>query len=198
MLTKLRVVWAAGIVLGFTQFQNILSSAQEANLAAAPSGIEVQTRGPVHEAFAQPVEPNAGPGAAVPKELPPAIPEEPPEERPQGDHVQWIGGYWAWDADRNDFIWVSGAYRNAPPGRQFVPGHWVHSSDGWRWVSGFWAPEDQTEIPYAEQPPAPLETAPAMPPPDENSAYVPGYWLYRDGTFVWRPGFYTPQRVGRI
>ena len=65
-------------------------------------------------------------------------------------------------------------------------------------MPGFWAPDDQTEIPYAEEPPAPLETAPAMPPPDENSTYVPGYWLYRDATFVWRPGFYTPQRAGRI
>ena len=104
-----------------------------------PEGVEVQTRGPVHEAFAQPIEANPGPGQAVPREPPPAIPELSPDERPRGDNVQWIGGYWAWDAERNDFVWVSGTYRKAPPGRQFVPGHWANSSEGWRWVPGFCA-----------------------------------------------------------
>jgi hypothetical protein len=194
MFTKARLLRAIGTALFFGLFQLGIVSAQEANTA----GVEVLTRGPVHEAFAEPFDANAAPGPAVAKEPPPPIPEAPPEERPQGDNVQWIGGYWAWDADRSDFIWISGTYRNAPPGRQFVPGHWVNTNDGWRWVAGYWAPINQTDPQYVEQPPAPLETEPALPPPDDNSTYVPGYWRYQDSAFVWRPGFYTQFRPGRI
>lgn len=52
---------------------------------ALQNGIEVQARGPVHEAFAQPigVKPEAGP--MVPKEPPPGVPEEPPEQKPDAD-----------------------------------------------------------------------------------------------------------------
>src|SRR5205814_6457884 len=49
-----------------------------------------------------------------------------------------------------------------------------------------------------DQPPAPLETQSALTPPDDNSTYIPGYWSNQDATFVWRPGFYTPFRAGRI
>src|SRR5687767_12022691 len=58
--------------------------------------VEVQTRGPVHEAYAQPFDATPEPNMAVPKAPPEPIPELPPEERPEGDNVQWIGGYWAW------------------------------------------------------------------------------------------------------
>jgi hypothetical protein len=196
MFGNARGLWAVLLALSIVHFQEAL--AQESAAVPATPDFEVLTRGPVHEAFAQPFDLKPEPGPAVPKEPPPAVPEEPPEERPQGDNVRWIGGYWAWDADRNDFIWVSGTYRNAPPGRQFIPGHWVNTAEGWRWVAGFWAPENQSEIPYAEQPPAPLDTQPSLPPPDDNSTYVPGYWFYRDSTFIWRPGFYTAFRPGRI
>src|SRR5262245_59767479 len=76
------------------------------------AGGEVQLKGPVHEAFAQPgdVPPEAGP--AVPKQPPAPVPEEPPDQRPEGANVQWIGGYWAWDNDRNDYLWVSGVWRD--------------------------------------------------------------------------------------
>lgn len=161
-------------------------------------GVEVQTRGPVHEAFAQGYEPVQGPGPLVPKEPPPAIRELAPQERPQGDNVQWIGGYWSWDSERNDFVWVSGTFRNPPPGRQFAPGHWVNTPEGWRWVPGFWAPDGQTEIPYTAEPPAPLATDPSMPPPDANSMYIPGNWAFSDGAFAWRPGYYSPYRPGRV
>src|SRR5262245_37707967 len=62
--------------------------------------VEVLTRGPVHEAYAQPFTVQNGPGNAVPKEPPPPVPEEPPDQKPEGDSAQWIPGYWAWDAER--------------------------------------------------------------------------------------------------
>jgi hypothetical protein len=169
----------------------------EAPMAVEP-GIEVQARGPVHEAFAQPVDVKPEPGPVVPKSPPPLVPEQPPEQRPEGNDVQWIPGYWAWDAERNDFLWISGTYRNVPPGRQYIAGYWAQTDDGWRWVPGFWSSTQQSEIPYAPEPPAPLETEPSLPGPDDDSFYIPGTWVYRDTRFLWRPGYWAAYRPGRV
>src|SRR5450432_600932 len=85
-----------------------------------PEGIEVQARGPVHEAFAGPTS-EAVATPAVPKQPPAAIEELPPAEKPDGN-VIWISGYWAYDDDRKDFLWVSGTWRSPPPGKQWVAG----------------------------------------------------------------------------
>ena len=92
-------------------------------------GGQVMTRGPVHEAFAAPVvhDPKAAP--TIPKQPPAPIQEMPPDQKPAGQNVQWIPGYWSWDVSRNDFIWVSGIWREPPPNSQWVPGYW-HQVDG--------------------------------------------------------------------
>ena len=48
---------------------------------------------------------------AAPAEPPEPIEELPPEYRPDGDNVRWIPGYWAWDDERQDFLWISGLWR---------------------------------------------------------------------------------------
>src|SRR5262245_4659664 len=60
-------------------------------------GVEVLARGPIHEAFAEPTaaKPEATP--VVEKQPPEPIAEEPPEQKPEGDNIEWIPGYWAWD-----------------------------------------------------------------------------------------------------
>lgn len=163
-----------------------------------PEAVEPLTRGPVHEAYAQPTDPPSGPGMAVPKAPPPPVPEVPPEERPAGDDIEWIPGYWAWDADRNDFLWVSGVYRRVPPDRRWVPGHWAQTSEGYRWVSGFWNPVTRNDIPYVPEPPASLEVGPSVPAPVEDAYYVSGCWVYQDTRYVWRPGYWTAWRPGRF
>src|SRR5205809_1081297 len=67
--------------------------------------IEVQTRGPLHEAYAQPFDMKTEPGPMLPKEPPPPINEEPPEQRPEAENAQWIPGYWSWDLERKDYLW---------------------------------------------------------------------------------------------
>ena len=74
-------------------------------------GTEVQTRGPVHEAFAEIVTFDAQAGVVVNKAPPEPIEELPPDEKPEGENVTWIPGYWAWDDERTDFLWVSGTWR---------------------------------------------------------------------------------------
>ena len=170
-------------------------------------GIEAQPRGPVHEGFAQPFQLQPEPGPVVPKQPPEPIPEVPPDMKPDGDNTQWIPGYWAWDSVKGEYLWVSGTYRNAPPGRQYVPGYWTQSNDGWRWVQGYWAPANGPGSPFADPsqyqpqytpaPPAPLETGPQVPGP-QDSIYYPGYWSYQNPNFAWRPGFYGQAYANRI
>src|SRR5262245_3799564 len=109
-----------------------------------PQGDEVEplARGPVHEAFAQPITARVEDPEIVPKEPPDPIPELPPEEKPDGNNVQWIPGYWDWDEDQETYLWVSGCWRDAPPDRRWVPGHWQEVDGGWQWTHGFWMDDD--------------------------------------------------------
>src|SRR5262249_46589503 len=113
-----------------------------------PQGVEVLTRGPVHEAFAEPADSTPRPQPIVPKQPPDPIEEVPPDQKPEGQNVQWIPGYFAWDEETANFIWVSGCWRDIPPGEQWVPGHWDQVDGGSQWTPGFWAQAQQTEIQY--------------------------------------------------
>src|SRR5262245_45824951 len=75
---------------------------------AADPGVKVLDKGPVHEAFAQPGADVRGKGMTAPKAPPAPIPEVPPEAKPDGANVKWVPGYWMWDEERKDFIWMSG------------------------------------------------------------------------------------------
>ncbi len=191
-----------GLLLGLTFLiePNSGASFQPDDPDLPPPEFSVETRGPVHEAFARPVDGKTEISLAVQKEPPPPLPEQPPEQRPDNPNLEWIPGYWAWDADRTNFVWVSGTFRDPPLGRRWVPGHWSNSPEGWRWAPGFWAGENRQDLQYTPEPPAPLEDGPTLPPPDDNSAYIPGYWNYNgaEQRFAWRPGYYAPYRAGRM
>jgi hypothetical protein len=164
----------------------------------APPPYAVQGRGPVHEAFAAPVTGSPQPGPMAPQQPPEPIPEQPPAERPEGDNVEWIPGYWAWDDTTNQFLWVSGLWRQIPPGRRFVPGYWNQDGDNWRWISGFWTPAQQEQIAYYPEPPAPRETAPVTVAPTPQSIWSPGYWVFRGDRYYWVPGFWITARTSMV
>ncbi len=166
--------------------------AQDTPIGAAPNpDIEVLARGPVHEAYAQPALNGSVEMLTVPKQPPEAIEEVPPEVRPEGDHVGWIPGYWAWDDDRQDFIWVSGVWRVAPVGSQWVSGYWVSEGSGYRWVPGFWSKTETEEVAYYPPPPQTLEQGPTGPAPSGDQFWVPGCWIWRDVRYAWRPGYWA-------
>src|ERR1043165_2148500 len=123
-------------------------------------GAQVLTRGPVHEAFAGVVTFNPQPGVVVTKAPPDVIEEVPPEERPAGDNVTWIPGYWAWDDERSDFLWISGTWRALPPGRAWIAGYWGQTTQGYQWTSGYWADATAQETTYLPPPPATVEAGP--------------------------------------
>jgi hypothetical protein len=166
--------------------------AATAELPPVPQGVEVLARGPVHEAFATPTT-EPVPTKPVAKEPPKPLDEMPPAEKPEGN-VTWIAGYWAWDDDKNDYLWVSGTWRVAPPSKKWVAGYWKEDSGQWRWVPGFWAAAEAQQaaaqqataqqITYLPAPPAPPETAPPGQAPAADSFYVPGHWVFHNAGYV--------------
>jgi len=166
--------------------------------SSPPEGVQVEARGPVHEAYAEPTETRAAPGIIVAKQPPEPVAESPPEEKPEGDNVSWIPGYWAWDEDSSDFLWVSGFWREEPPGRDWVPGEWHRVEGGYQWVSGYWAPENQAEVDYLPAPPESLERGPAVPAPGEDYVYIPGNWIFQETRYLWQPGHWGKHHPGWV
>ncbi|HEX2475168.1 MAG TPA: hypothetical protein VHK01_10495, partial [Lacipirellulaceae bacterium] len=156
--------WSAFIalvVLTTTMGVNQLIAAQQVP-DTGQSGVEVLTRGPVHEAFAETITFDPEPGIVAPEAPPADIEELPPQQRPEGNNLNWIPGYWAWDDERNDFLWISGIWRALPPGRQWVPGYWGQTGHVAQWTSGYWADANATEIQYLPEPPATVEEGPSV------------------------------------
>ena len=148
-------------------------------------GMEVQARGPIHEAFAQPSDLKQEAAPPIAKKPPEPIDELPPDEKPDAAAAIWISGYWAWDEDREGFLWVSGIWRVPPPDRQWMPGYWQEAEGGWRWVSGYWSAGASVDL--LPEPPAPIDEA-IPPPANKDQVYAPGNWVYRETRYFWQPG----------
>ena len=153
---------------------------------------EILTRGTLHEAFASAhrADPQASP---LVSQAPPAVIDEvPPEYKPDGNNIQWIPGYWAWDDAQTDFIWISGVWRDVPPGRQWVPGYWNEDAGQHRWISGFWSEQQNQVLGYLPVPPASLDNGPSVQRPNNDHFYVPGNWDFQDNNYRWLSGHWQP------
>lgn len=153
-------------------------------------GAETLTRGPIHEAFAETISYNPIAGIIVKKEPPAPIEEVPPDQQLVGSNVAWIPGYWGWDDEGSDFIWISGIWRNLPPGRQWVPGYWNPVEAGSQWVSGYWSDAQTEEVSYLPEPPASLENGPSVEASSEGQVWAPGSWVYQEDRYAWSPGYW--------
>lgn len=158
---------------------------------AEEDGIEVQMRGPVHEAFAEPVaiDPNE-PVATVREQPPEPINEVPPDAKPDDPNAVWIPGYWDYDDVQNRYLWISGVWRIPPVDQRWIPGYWTEGDGGYQRVTGFWAPVEQEQVQYLPEPPATLEVGPNVAAPSENHFWIPGAWNYYDTGYRWRPGYW--------
>lgn len=174
---------------------------------------EVLNQGPIHEGFAQPVDLNPQSGILAPNEPPPPVIENPSDEKPKSSNYVWIPGYWAWDADRKGYIWVSGCWRIPPANMSWVPGYWTKVSDGWQWVAGFWIPTSRAgQMEYLPKPPEVDDTEPAAASTTADNIWVPpcyywvsdqyvlraGYWLPPVDNWVWVPSCYTWTPYGYV
>lgn len=165
--------------------------------AAAPAGVESQMpepevleQGPIHEAFAEPMALDRQQFETVTKQPPELVKELSPEQQPEGKNIQWIPGYWMWDQGREDYLWVSGMWRDVPPGRNWVPGEWQQVDGGFQWVPGFWADAKQEQVQLLPEPPASLENGPTSPSPGESYLWAPGNWVWQNNEYVWQAGFW--------
>lgn len=158
-------------------------------------GIEVLTRGPVHEAFAETISFDPQVGMIVDKEPPQPIEEIPPEQEMEGENVTWIPGYWGWDDEQNDFLWISGIWRNLPPDREWVPGYWAGIDNGkYQWTSGYWQDAEIEQVAYLPAPPKSLERGPSAKAVTSDQTWIPGSWVYREDNYAWRPGNWITAR----
>jgi len=164
------------------------------NIGGVQAGVEVLTRGPVHEAFAETVTFDPRPAVVIPRAPGELIEEVPPDQRPEGAHVAWISGYWGWDDERRDYLWISGVWRSVPPGRQWVAGYWRPVGGGVQWVSGYWADADIEEIEYLPEPPDMIEEV-VVHAPSPDYTWFPGVWVWQRTGYVWRPGYWSELRT---
>ena len=190
-----RVTWVTAVsILGIGVVALLGAAITAQGQPATEAGMQVLTRGPVHEAFAEASMTGATAGVVVTKTPYDPIAEVPPDQRPEGANVAWIPGYWSYDDDRSDFIWVSGVWRDLPPGRQWVPGYWTPVQGGSQWISGFWGSVAETEVTYLPPPPKPLEAGPSSPAPAPDNVWTSGSWIWQDTRYDWQPGYWVPQQ----
>ncbi len=173
-----------------------LGAIAEAQVPEPPAvATELQTepllRGPIHEAYAEPlVNPEEDPFVA-PLEPPPPVEEVPPQIDADDPSMTWIDGYWSWDDERQDFIWISGVWRKSPPNRDWVAGQWQPVEGGYRWIPGRWVPSGVADVESIPLPPPSLEQGATSEPPADDQFWVPGAWQYRANRYAWRPGFWS-------
>jgi hypothetical protein len=193
-MVKMRFIQFFCIVAALTAFgvepgpRTIIAA--EGTFLVPEEYVQVLASGPIHGAFAKAVAFDPEPGIVSPKAPPALIEEIPPEQKPEGD-VQWIPGYWAWDDEREEYIWVSGIWRVLPPDRQWVPGYWTSVKQGYQWISGYWASVNAKETEYLPEPPESVEVGPSSNAPSSDYIWMPGCWLWNYGRYAWRPGYWA-------
>ena len=151
-------------------------------------------RGPLHEAFVQPLAGADKPGLTIGRRPAAARDEIPAAIKPTAPNAAWLPGYWGWDPADEAFLWVPGVWRVPPPGMRWVPGYWHEQDDGWQWVRGFWYPVMEPRLPYRPYPPDLAEEPPAARSADEFG--VGGHWSYVRGQYIWNRGFTARHKAG--
>lgn len=156
--------------------------------SAKTSQVKPYLDGPVHEAF---ITPSTDTGAilrAVPQQPPAPLNEQSPLKC--ASEAVWVPGYWSWNEELNDYIWISGTWRIAPPNLVWISGQWKQFGSEWAWLRGFWSPVSQESIQYiADRPPSSVDgEIPAA--PGDDYFWVPGYWDYNPAAkqYQWLAG----------
>lgn len=160
---------------------------------------DVLLRGPVHEAFAQPamLDRTAAP-LTIDAQPPAPLAEYPSAVRPARADAVWLPGYWAWERADERFVWIPGIWRIAPPGMRWSPGYWSEADGRATWIAGFWYPRDRVQLRYLPEPPTEAGDEERGAAPAGDFFYVPGYWVFSGGKYVWRSGHWSPAHTGWV
>ncbi len=170
-------------------------SLQVGDAAATPTpAVRPVFEGPLHEAFLSPARDRQA--APVAKAPPMPIAERPGVD-PPSPRAQWIEGYWEWDTNRDDYVWVTGCWRVPPPGKFWVNGFWKRGEQGYYRVPGFWSDRQTDRIDYRKNgPPEGHPDDEPGPAPGEDYFYVPGHYEPDGDGVVWKPGFWAKAQTG--
>ncbi|MFT5699643.1 MAG: hypothetical protein ACI8ZB_002504 [Desulforhopalus sp.] len=185
-----RKVFIVALSIGLSFFLQAEITSAANGTSQTDEGVEVLTRGPIHEAFADVSVDETPSGAVITRPVPEPINEIPPEFRPEGEQITWIPGYWSWDEDQNDFIWVSGVWRDVPPGRQWIPGYWISVENDNQYISGYWTDTNQSRTEYLPPPPKPLAVGPSSPSTAPNFVWIEGSWIWSHNAYAWQTGYW--------
>ncbi len=159
-----------------------------------PEGYDILLQGPLHEAFGQFHDRSRQLQMMASYEPPPPLDEQKPSREPGGKNRRWLSGYWAWHDLLADFVWVSGMYREVPPGRKWQAGFWTEVDGNFIRIPGFWAQTGDSPSNYLPTPPASRESGPDRPAASEDSFWLPGHWAFDGGEYKWKKGFWTQRQ----
>src|SRR5262245_25054518 len=96
--TRSRAIYFACAIIGIGFLSPERACAQQ------EPALEELARGPIHEAFGQPVTFNPEPGVILDKKPPDPVEEMPPDQKPEGENVVWIPGYWSATGERFQLV----------------------------------------------------------------------------------------------
>ena len=145
------------------------------------------SQGPVHEAFLSTTT-ESFILSAITLDPPPAIKEIVPASL--NSQWIWIPGYWEWSTELNNFIWMTGVWRQPPPAHVWISSEWIRTDKGWVRLKGFWSLSSADKL-YAILTPPPdsiEEQIPFM--SDLEMFWAPGAWTYEafQEKYLWSPG----------
>lgn len=159
------------------------------HLCMAAQTIQTHENGPVHEAFITKVN-----GSllieAINKKPPEPLKESVPKQRDM--QAEWIPGYWYWDIQFNDFVWVSGVWRRPPPGHQWNFGFWKKYDQEWVRIPGYWSRSPEQYTDYIQVPPPNQLDENMSPAINSNYFWVPGHWcfIFQNNEYRWVSGYW--------
>jgi len=171
-----------------------LATLPEIRVGANVERLAIQTDRPLHEVFLPPNQ------VREPIHID-KVPPKPILERPGIDapnpRAQWIEGYWDWDAGHQDFVWVTGTWRDPPAGQFWVNGYWKRDAQGWSRIPGFWSQRQDTRTDWRTLgPPADHPEEVIAPAPGPDYFFIPGEHVPTGDGLAWRPGFWTKSQPG--
>jgi len=124
----------------------------------------------------------AAPVAAYPTAAPPPNPRD---VIPRvGPTEVYIPGHFAWKNGR--YEWQSGFIDKHRPGFRFEAGTWVSRNGRFEWTDGRWVEDFPRNAPPAD-PYEPPQTRP-------NQVWVPGFYKWSNGAYVWEHGHFENVR----
>jgi hypothetical protein len=147
----------------------------------------------IHEALA-----DTATDAIIAPTAPPELRQETRPVKPDPDAV-WVPGYWSYNTQTANFEWVSGVWRRGLPDYVWRPGEWVKIGDSYVWRNGYWTSKTNSGTLVVKEAPPALKEEVQSASPGTEYVWVPGYWDYVDGTFVWRDGTWqVPSSTGLV